>query len=310
MDGIVIKKERVDYLTQDSKKDLFLLLKQEGMEIMLQTIYKDSLIWLTPAEEKSMTEFFFIISGSLTLEDNNESITLSNNDCFYTKDLKGKVLLKSNTNLKVLYVTNGPVYKYLDNFYEELNYLLDKITEKDNYTKKHCQRVADYCLFISKKLKCTDILLDKLVVASLFHDVGKCYIPDEVLKKNDILTTEEFKEIYKHPTYSKKILTGKFTDEITAIAYAHHERLDGSGYPCGLRGNEITLAARIIAVADSFDAMTTKRPYNKPRAYKEAADELYSKPEKYDITVTGALKELVDSGEFFEMLREVKYDRI
>jgi HD-GYP domain-containing protein (c-di-GMP phosphodiesterase class II) len=239
------------------------------------------------------------------LEFDDSSVTLGENDSFYTKELKGKVLLKSNTDLKILYVANGPVFQYLDNFYDELNYLLDKITEKDEYTKQHCKRVADYCLFISKKLKCTAKILDNLVVASLFHDVGKCYIPDEILKKDGSLTKEEFKEIYKHPTYTKKLLSGKFSDAITEIAYAHHERLDGSGYPCGLRRDQISLEARIIAVADSFDAMTTKRSYNTLKTFTEAADELVSLPEKYDIKVTGALKELVDSGELLKMIEEV-----
>lgn len=305
MDGMFIKREKVDFLAQDSKSDLFLLLEEKNLEIMIQRIYKDSLIWLTPATDKSVIEFFYIIKGSLTLEFEDKSVTLEENDCFYTSDLKGKVLLKCNTDLKLLYVTNGPVYRFLENFYVELDHLLDKITEKDEYTKHHCKRVADYCLFISKKLKCAEKISDEIVVASLFHDVGKCYIPDKILKKNTVLTKEEFKEIYKHPTYTKKILTGRFSDTITAIAYEHHERLDGSGYPCGLRGDQISLSSRIIAVADSFDAMTTKRPYNKLKTYKEAAEELVNLPNKYDIKVTSALKELVDSGELQQMIKEV-----
>ncbi|PKM62830.1 MAG: HD-GYP domain-containing protein [Firmicutes bacterium HGW-Firmicutes-21] len=308
MDGIFIKKEKVDFLTEDSKSDLFLLLERNDLEIMLQTVHKDSLIWITPTAEKEMTEFFYIINGSLSLEFDDETITLNENDCFYTSDLKGKVLLKSNTDLKILYVATDPVFRYLDNFYEELNYLLDKITEKDEYTKNHCKRVADYCLFISQKLKCTETILDNIVVASLFHDVGKCFIADEILQKNGRLTKEEFKEIYKHPTHTKKLLSGKFSDDVTAIAYEHHERLDGSGYPCGLKGEQISLSARIIAVADSFDAMTTKRPYNTPKTFAEAANELFSLCDKYDITVTTALKELVDSGELIRMLNEVTND--
>jgi HD-GYP domain-containing protein (c-di-GMP phosphodiesterase class II) len=177
MDGMFIKREKVDLLTQGSKSDLFLLLDKKDLEIMLQVIYKDSLIWITPAADKSVIEFFYIIKGSLTLEYDDKSVTLGENDCVYTSDLKGKVLLKSNTDLKVLDVTNGPVYQFLENFYEELNLLLDKITEKDEYTKHHCRRVANYCLFISKKLKCAEKISDEIVVASLFHDVGKCFIP-------------------------------------------------------------------------------------------------------------------------------------
>jgi len=150
MDGIFIKREKVDFYTSGSKSDLFLLLERKDLEVMLQIIYKDSLIWITPAADKSVVEFFYIVKGSLTLEFEDKSVTLGENDCFYTNDLKGKVLLKSNTDLKVLYVTNGPVYQFLENFYEELNMLLDKITEKDEYTKHHCKRVADYCLLYRK----------------------------------------------------------------------------------------------------------------------------------------------------------------
>ncbi|HBL84606.1 MAG: hypothetical protein A2Y17_10575 [Clostridiales bacterium GWF2_38_85] len=306
MDGIFVKKEKVDFLTQDSKSDLALLLEQKNLEVMVQKIDKNSLIWLTPGSDKNMVEFFYIVEGSLSLENSEEKITLEKNDCFYTQDLKNKVLLQSNTDMKILYISSGSVYEYLDNFYDELNFLLDKITEKDEYTKNHCKRVADYCLFISKKLKCAEAVIDNIVVASLFHDVGKCYIPDEILKKSHNLTNEEFKEIYKHPTYSKKVLLGKFSDEVTRIAYEHHERLDGSGYPCGLRGDQLSLEARIISVADSFDAMTSKRPYNKVLSFSEAADELYSLKAKYDIKVTRALKELVDNGELLQMINEVK----
>ena len=145
MDGIFIKKEKIDFLTEGSRSDLFLLLERDDLEIMLQTIDKDSLIWITPTSNKDMTEFFYIIKGSLTLESDKETVHLSENDCFYTGKLQNKVLLKSKTDLKILYVSTGPVFRYLDNFYEELNYLLDKITEKDEYTKNHCRRVADYC---------------------------------------------------------------------------------------------------------------------------------------------------------------------
>jgi len=310
MDGIFIKREKVDFLNEDSKSDLFLLLEHEGLEIMLQSIDKGSFIWITPTDGKSTVEFFYILKGSLTLEANHEEISLNANDCFYTKDLKGKVLLKSDTDLKVLYIATGPVFKYLDNLYGDLEYLLDKITEKDEYTKNHSKRVRDFCCVISQKLNCTETIIDNLVLASLFHDVGKCFIPDEILKKDKDLTKEEYKEIFKHPTYSKKLLSGRFSNDITEIAYAHHERLDGSGYPCGLSGDEISLEARIISVADSFDAMTSKRTYNEPMSFTEAANELFSQDDKYDITVTRALKEMADSGELVKRLQEVHYDKL
>lgn len=307
MEGICIKKEKHDFLTDD-KRDLYLLFEQNGMEIMFQTVYKDSLMWLAPSDKKNTVEFFFIIKGNVTLEDRNGTVKLRENDCFYTKNLKSKILLKSNTDLKILYISTCPVFKHLDSFYDELNYLLDKITEKDEYTKNHCKRVADYCLFLSRKLKCTNEVFDNLVVASLFHDVGKCLIPDEILQKKIKLTEDEFEEIKRHPTYSRKLLSDKFSEDILKITSEHHERLDGSGYPYGLSGSQLSLEVRIIAVADCFDAMTTVRPYNRLKSFQEAADELFSQKNKYDENVTRVLKEMVESGELEKLLDEVNHE--
>ena len=121
--------------------------------------------------------------------------------------------------------------------------------------------------------------------ASLLHDVGKIGIPEEILIKPGRLTDEEFKLIKQHPLYSKDILSnifdknvGLFNDEdfalISDIAKYHHERLDGKGYPCGLKGEEIPIIARIISVADSYEAITAERPYKKAMSAEWAKEEL------------------------------------
>lgn len=303
MEGIFIKREKHDFLN-DNRNDLLPLLEQNGIEITLQTLNKNSQMWFTPSANN--VEFFYIVEGSATLVTKDGAVELKENDCFYTKKLKSKIMLRSNTDLKILCVSTCPVFNHIDNFCDELNYLIDKITEKDEYTKQHCKRVADYCLFLSRKLKCSEEMFDNLVVASLFHDVGKCLIPDEILQKRGRLSKDEFDEIKKHPGYTKNLLTGKFSDEIIKIASEHHERLDGSGYPYGLSGNQLTLEVKIIAVADSFDAMTTVRPYNRLKSFREAADELYAQKDKYDQNVTRALKEMVESGELEKRLEEVE----
>ncbi len=309
MDGIIVKREKVDFFKNSDETDLALLLEHPSTEIMVQSIDKNSLVWITPADEKDMVEFFYIVHGEVSLETSNETIHLKENDCFYTNRLEHEVLLKSHTDLKVLYVSTRPIYNNLDSFNKDLDELLTRIDEKDKYTKQHCKRVADYCMLISKKLNCTEKVLNNLVIAGLFHDVGKCFVPDEILAKKTKLTQEEFREIYKHPSNTKRILKDKFSKEICEIALAHHERIDGSGYPYGLSGNDISLEARIIGVADSFDAMTTKRPYNAPKTFEEAVIELCDMKDKYDSRVTAALKELVLSGELHRFLNEVEYDR-
>ncbi|MFA7636300.1 MAG: HD-GYP domain-containing protein [Monoglobales bacterium] len=309
MDGIKVKREKVDFLNNGHESELALLLDHSNTDIMVQLINKNSLVWITPADDKEMVEFFYIVQGEVSLETSNETVRLKEHDCFYTNKLEHEVLLKSHTDLKILYVSTRPIYNNLDRFNNDLDELLTRIDEKDKYTKQHCRRVADYCMLISRKLNCTEKVLNNLVIAGLFHDVGKCFIPAEILEKKTRLTHEEFREIYKHPSHSKKILKDKFSKEICEIALAHHERLDGSGYPYGLSGKDISLEARIIGVADSFDAMTTKRPYNTPKTYSDAVIELCSMSDKYDSRVTAALKDIVFSGEFHRFLNEVEYDR-
>ncbi|MDD4689591.1 MAG: HD domain-containing protein [Eubacteriales bacterium] len=309
MDGIIVKRENVDFLRNGDESGLALLLEHSNTEIMVQKIHKNSLVWITPADEKDMVEFFYIVEGEVSLETSNETIHLKENDCFYTNRLEHEVLLRSHMDLKIFYVSTRPIYNNLDSFNNDLNELLTRIDEKDRYTKQHCSRVADLCTLISKKLDCAEKVLNNLVIAALFHDVGKCFIPAQILEKKTKLTQEEFREIYKHPSNSKKILKDKFSEEICDIAQTHHERLDGSGYPYGLSGTDISLEARIIGVADSFDAMTTKRPYNDPKTYEDAAIELCEMSDKYDSRVSDALKELVLSGEFHKFLNEVEYDR-
>ena len=130
-------------------------------------------------------------------------------------------------------------------------------------------------------------------ISALFHDVGKCCIPDEILNKPGKLTEEEFQFIFKHPMASKEYVEDVFGKEIAQIVLCHHERLDGSGYPQGLNAGEIPIEAKIIAVADAFDAMTTQRPYNHPKNFPEAAEELVGMPEVYLREATQALQWLV-----------------
>lgn len=204
--------------------------------------------------------------------------------------------------MTLLYITSKPTFNSVKVYVSNLDELINQVDEKDKYTKQHCQHVMDFSIAISRKMNCSAAIIEKLAISALFHDVGKCRVPDEVLQKPGKLTLEERKFIYKHPLGSKEIVESNFGDEIANIVMCHHERQDGSGYPQGISGDEIPIESRIIAVADSFDAMTTKRPYNCPKTYEQAAEELYAMKQEYDNTATAALKELVDSGEIYNIL--------
>jgi len=139
-----------------------------------------------------------------------------------------------------------------------------KVDRKDAYTKGHSDRVANLALLIAQKLGLPDHEIKAVVAGALLHDIGKLHIPDKLLKKPGKLTPEEFDEIKEHPDIGVQLLTGiKLPWDIISMIRHHHEKFDGTGYPSGLKGEMIPSSARIICVADVFDALTSERPYRK-----------------------------------------------
>lgn len=138
------------------------------------------------------------------------------------------------------------------------------IDAKDAYTRGHSTRVAEYATEVARRMKLSKDNVDKLYYITLMHDCGKIGVPDAVLKKPGKLTDLEFEQIKEHTNVGDDILKN-FTaiDGIREGAHYHHERYDGKGYPAGLRGEKIPLFARIICVADSYDAMSSDRCYRK-----------------------------------------------
>ena len=152
--------------------------------------------------------------------------------------------------------------------------LASSIDARDNLTAGHSEKVTEYSVGISRQLGLSQDFQEMIRIAALLHDYGKIGVPDSILKKQGSLSNEEYAVIKTHAAKTKNILDQIAFDGIYAqvpeIASSHHERLDGKGYPRGLRGNEIPLGARIIAVADFYDAITSQRHYRKPLMATEA----------------------------------------
>ncbi len=160
-------------------------------------------------------------------------------------------------------------------FAESLSYIIDA---KDHCTHSHSEEVAVMAQTIGQQMGLSAKQADILHVAGHLHDIGKVGIQDAILKKRGPLTKSEFAIIKRHPEIGAQIMgpvtpfSGK--NGIVKMILHHHERYDGKGYPHGLKGKEIPLGARIIAVADSLSAMLQERPYRKAMTYKEAMDEI------------------------------------
>lgn len=150
-------------------------------------------------------------------------------------------------------------------YYGTIESLRLAVDAKDAYTKNHSDRVSYYSVMIGKQLGLSDNELEILKQGALFHDIGKIGIPDAILQKPGKLTDEEYDDIKNHPSIGAKILApAKIFSDLVPMVLHHHERYDGRGYPVGLSGEDIPLMARIVCVADSFDAMTSDRSY-RPR---------------------------------------------
>jgi putative two-component system response regulator len=145
------------------------------------------------------------------------------------------------------------------------------IDAKDRYTEGHTERVSQYAAFLGERLGMTDKQIDNLRMGALIHDIGKIGIDQNVLNKPGKLTPAERQQIESHPILGEKICSPlKSLQDVTCIIRNHHERLDGSGYPDGLQGEEIPLEARIVSIVDVFDALTTDRSYRKAMNINEA----------------------------------------
>lgn len=180
-------------------------------------------------------------------------------------------------------------------------YAIAKMVEKrDPYTAGHQERVAKLATAIAAKMKLSEDSINSVYMASLIHDVGKMYVPAEILSKPGQLSLPEFSIIQTHPTFGSDILGDiEFPWPVAESVVQHHERIDGSGYPLGLKGDQIIAEAKIIAVADVVEAMASHRPYRPSLGIEKAIAEIKRfSGIRYDPSVVDACLELYENEEF------------
>jgi len=197
---------------------------------------------------------------------------------------------------------------------EMIKALASSIDAKDAYTHGHSERVARYALMLAKKLDLSPKECKEIFYAGLVHDVGKIAIPDGIINKPGKLTDEEFAVIKSHPLRGEKILSKIEKMPYLAIgAKYHHERYDGNGYPCHVKGEDLPISARIIAVADSYDAMTSQRSYRKNLDQRIVKQEIWKgMGTQFDPLVAKHMIAMIDADVDYEMRQSMdeKYEMI
>jgi len=179
---------------------------------------------------------------------------------------------------------------------ETIDIVMNTLFEKSNRESLHSKRVSKLCESIASKMHLETDDVNQIRIAGLIHDIGKIGIEDTILNKTEKLNDHEWEEIRKHPEAGWRILSSikEFT-ELARFIHEHHEKWDGTGYPEGLKGEEISLEARIIAVADAFDALTSKRSYKKESSKEAAIAEIrrcagtHFDPQIADVLITAVL---------------------
>jgi HD-GYP domain-containing protein (c-di-GMP phosphodiesterase class II) len=198
--------------------------------------------------------------------------------------LTGRAFNEEDISLFETLASQAATVVRLSQLYEETNSMFSRIIDaitgaidlKDPYTRGHSQRVSDFSVAIAQELGLPPEEIYRVRISSKLHDVGKIRIPDRVLKKRSKLNDSEFRKMRQHPTYGFEFLRDNGLLEVALLGESwqalsqHHERLDGKGYPAGLKGDEISLIGKIVAVADVFDAITSDRPYRPAMTLEQA----------------------------------------
>lgn len=174
--------------------------------------------------------------------------------------------------------------------------MVNALEARDPYTKGHSERVTNISIAIAERMGFSKPELEILRLGALMHDIGKIGVKQEILHKPKRLTQLEYEQMKLHPSIGRKIISPiQPHPEILAIISQHHECIDGKGYPNGLNSNDITLSARVVAVADAFDAITTSRPYRKALSYDYALNEINKFQNiQFDLEVVKVFNKIVD----------------
>jgi len=285
IEGLTIR-HRDDAVDRVEKRSttLELLASAGSVEVSRQRIEAGRHFYLYASDEWSGFELIYVLEGVLTIDRGEDPETpktddalavLRPGDYIYHHGLPSKVYFRAAEEVEVLLVSSAPSFDLARNRVDEMVAIAQSVEEKDAATEGHCDRLGRLAIQTGEKLGLRGQSLIDLSYAAYLHDIGKIKVPDEILNKGEGLTDPEWVEMKRHPEYGAEILAEKdFLGAAGEIVRAHHERYDGSGYPHGLKGDGISIGARIVAVVDTYDAITSTRPYQKAQAKREAIGEL------------------------------------
>jgi len=255
---------------------LALLTTRPNLEVSEGTLDEGGRMTLVPPEagDADVPEMYYVLEGVLLCELPETRLEIRAGDQLHVETLSQPVILTAASHVRFLYTSPEPSFHRISQELDDLRKLAVGVEFVDGYTADHCGRLQTIAYAIGEALNLPKHRLHLLDYAAYLHDVGKIKVPRMILTSPDRLSEAEWDVIREHPVAGAEMLAGTFMSAAAPIVAQHHERLDGSGYPAGLRGDEILLESFIVAVADTFDAMTSDRPYRAALPREAALAEL------------------------------------
>lgn len=292
MNGFKVMKDPLK-MTENKAGSFNLLVEDEDFEIFESIIKPGRSIICQPYECKDALNVALVISGKL-FHTNTSNYILSGERITF-KNIEETHHLYVVEESKLLMIRRANLVNDQMKIIEKVSDFLHIIQERDSYTEEHCNRTGNLAVQLATYMKLDEKVIENVLYVGKFHDVGKIDLPGDVLNKPGKLSTEEYERVKTHSQIGHDIVLDQTGDaHFARIVLEHHEKLNGSGYPNGLKGDAISMEARVILVADSFDAMTSDRPYRKAMSNQKALEELkrYSGI-WYDPAVVRAMEDLI-----------------
>lgn len=261
----------------------------ELIELYLRTGDRLTLIPLNEGDNNALhsekfqqpnTEIYYVLDGSLRAEF-TEPRYIGRGDIIVARDLRDTTIFDVERDVKIICITTQPTFHEFSGVIRDLMRLAVEVELKDKGSAEHCARVSGFAVKMGRQLGLSNDRLLQLDYGAYLHDLGKVKVPLEILLKPARLTDGEWETIKKHPTYGREMVEGTAISDVGPIIEQHHERFDGSGYPHGLAGDKILTESYLVAVADSFDAMTSNRPYHDASSQQHAVAEIIKGSDRF-----------------------------
>ena len=296
LDGLTIGQGEADTSIAGKRSTKLEQLVQYGsLEVTRHWIAAEKHFYLDEADDWAGFEFIYVLSGNLRLEASGRDTELKPGDYLYHQGLTKRAFFRVNTNVELLMVSSPPSYHLVRDEIQSKLALARSVEEKDEITEGHCDRLERLAIMTGEHLGLSGQRLVDLSYAAYLHDIGKVRVSDGILNKKGSLTGAEQVEMRRHTIYGGEMLSDQeFLAYVAVIVTSHHENYDGSGYPKGLAGDDIPIEARIIRAVDTYDAITTTRPYQAALTEDEAICELEKNAgTQFDPRVVAAFLEVV-----------------